>query len=274
MSKHIRWPGFHLLTVADPTVRSIEGSLADKLCLLPDQYGIYQWLYLPLVLIHLLGLLIFNLRQSRSLRALRIEPVPSPLRTDTDSNHWNQPNVWSPYTQPVPVSPRSSLPRSLRTPQSATGPTLRAASHPSTPLQSPLLTPVQYPPDEEDSIDSIDHLHYRDGYRDDEWMPQRALDRTSEEHPHFMSAPSSRPVKTQGNSWSYTFIFRGRRRRITLRLPTFPARVFRMLVNVDFHKDVERMLVSRGVLLVTATDLLSVLAPASLFWLILLWIVA
>ncbi|KIY49084.1 hypothetical protein FISHEDRAFT_42017, partial [Fistulina hepatica ATCC 64428] len=62
MAKGISRPGFQLLSINDGTPgQPLSSTLADTQCLLPDQYAIYTWFYLPFALATFFVVLFFNL---------------------------------------------------------------------------------------------------------------------------------------------------------------------------------------------------------------------
>ncbi|KAL1696336.1 hypothetical protein GGG16DRAFT_43723, partial [Schizophyllum commune] len=61
MARNIHHPGFHLLSLVDPSPGG--PSLADTACFLPDQPGLFSALYWPFVVITTLLLLFLNLRK-------------------------------------------------------------------------------------------------------------------------------------------------------------------------------------------------------------------
>ncbi|KAJ7647177.1 hypothetical protein FB45DRAFT_191286 [Roridomyces roridus] len=146
VSNHIRRPGFQLLSLIDPT--PMDHSFIDAPCLLPDPYRVYSALYTPLAFLTLLCLFVFNTYRSRRLRSI-VVPPPMSLSPHSTPGVYTPlhpgPDVWSPYTPPVPVSPRSTLPPSLRAPNGLAVPTMRAASRPGTPLGSPVAGPAVFP---------------------------------------------------------------------------------------------------------------------------------
>src|ERR1700761_8408715 len=154
MSVHIRRPGFQLVSLVDPTPTG--KSFVDAPCLLPDTSRIYNSLYIPLTLLTLVLLFVFNMSRSRRLCNVALPLILSPL-SNSGSLHPG-PNVWSPYTPPVPVSPRNKLAQSLRAANASPAPTMRA-SRPATPLGSPMLGPgivfqheVEEEEEEEDTL--------------------------------------------------------------------------------------------------------------------------
>ncbi|TFK73948.1 hypothetical protein BDN72DRAFT_813488 [Pluteus cervinus] len=273
LSRHIRRPGFQMVTLSDPSGVPSGRSFNDSLCLLPDQSRVYKWIYIPFGLLLCFGLFLLNSRRSRSFRALSIRPIPQNGAALWRSSPSGQSHsTWSPYTIRVPVSPRGTLPTTIRTPHSAsfTGPILRATPNPDPPQTSPLLTPMHYPAEEEDSVDSMDHLHYpshRDGYRDDEYEMGIGNDREVEEPQYEYSEPDVIISKPSSWAWSKSFVFRGRRRRITIRIPPFLSCILAIFDQNDNRT------ISRNVLYSTLIDLLHVFMPVMLVWALLVWLV-
>ncbi|KAJ7188118.1 hypothetical protein C8R46DRAFT_1053710 [Mycena filopes] len=272
MSNHIRRPGFQLLSLVDPTPNG--KSFMDAPCLLPDPHGIYTSLYMPLAFLTLVFLFSFNTYRSRRLRSVSLPPISlsphsnglSPLHPGAD--------VWSPYTPPLPVSPRSTLPASLRTPNAAAGPTMRAASRPDTPLASPHLGPsviFHHPEEEEeDALYPTQYALQRSGnVSDGEEWPARGDDPAPS---YFLPAPSGNSLKQpahRGLSWSWTFVFRGRRRRMTLSVPSWNS--FRELATQLGPGGDGDMVLRRGVALSTARDALGIFWPTILMWALCSW---
>lgn len=304
MARNIRHPGFQLLTLIPPPPRSAppRATLADRPCQLPDPYAVYTSLYLPLAIVSLLALLIINVMRTQHLRSsLGIAPI-STSRSSTDlaaqmsprgtpliqPSHSN--NGWSPYNTPVPVSPRSSLPQKLRTPNtSSVIPNLRAASRPGTPQGSPLLAPSTYMVDEEEDSDHLyphqyasqrhPHLH------DDDWTPGHepsASFHFGQNHhrdtpllspsPYFLPAPGLKYGARNGWAWSWTFVFRGRRRRMSIRAPQISWETVKEALRPLWHlRDTDSEFLKRGPLKSTGFDWLAIFCPAFLSWLFLLW---
>ncbi|KAJ7496142.1 hypothetical protein B0H11DRAFT_2171721 [Mycena galericulata] len=242
MSNHIRWPGLQLLSVVDPTPTG--KSFIDTPCVLPDPYSVYSSLYTPLALITLVFLFVFNISPG----------VHTPLHPG--------PDVWSPYTPPVPVSPRSALPPSLRTPNAAAGPTMRA-SRPATPLGTPLASPLLGPPglhhhhheeEEEEALYptqyAVQNGHVSDG-EGEEW-PARGNDAAQS---YFLPAPGLNAKLPSAHrwAWSWTFVFRGRRRRMTVSVPTWGS-VRELASHLAPGADADMVLRRRGVAWSTLID--------------------
>lgn len=301
MSVHIRRPGFHLLSLVDPTTRTFPGqaSFGDTACFLPDQSRIYTSFYGTLAILTFLLLFVANLRRVRSQTRWRPEPIslsPSPRSTSGRNSPMAQDSVlgsptWSPHTPGSP-SPRNSLPSTLRYPQGPTGPTLRASSRPGTPLaSSPLLSPShltfadRQEDDDEDAMHPAQYASRRDNHRhyeDEEWSD---IGRTKEEDEFELlggldRGVSSRPpisrfilapghsTKSKSLSWSRTFVLAGRRRRITLRVPGWNS-LADIRELLDFSVGSRHR---RGILWNTIIDGLNVFYPPLAVWCLIIWI--
>lgn len=277
MANHIRRPGFQLLSLVDPSTippLSNAASFSDALCLLPDQYGVYTSLYAALGVLTFLSLAIFNLKSSRHIIVPKITPISLSPRTPSPLPQQSTVTVgWSPYTPPVPVSPRSTLPPSLRMLNNAhAGPKARAASRPGTPLASPHLKPMIYSQVHEDEEEeSMFPTQYRNGHLSaEDWQANDAEDRNMGETSYFLPAPGGQRHSERKNKWewSWTFVFRGRRRRI--RLGPISLRGCGSFLS-SIGQGAEGSLNRRGVLLSTAIDLYCILWPAIVTWVILAW---
>jgi hypothetical protein len=283
LANHIHHPGFQLLSLADPSSdpSASRPSLLDTPCHLPDQYGIYFSTYGLFLAFTGIFLLILTVYKSRQLEK-RI-PHMEPLTISPNSSGQNTPSldpesaIWSPYTAPVPTSPRSALPSYLRTPNAAAGPTFRA-SRPATPLGSPLLTPMFYPPEDEDeSMYPMQYATRRDNRpreKDDEWSPEHDRISSDSQIPHFTSAPRLKHIPKQSLSWSWTFVFRGRRRRMTLAAPG-PAGLYKSIAGATSllvgKGEKNSFAAHRGVLHTAFLDGLLIIWPAAAMWVILAW---
>jgi hypothetical protein len=121
------------------------------------------------------------------------------------------------------------LPPSLRTPGLAP-PTLRASSRPATPAGSPLLAPPMFMHEEDDDHAQEDMHPSQYAMRRDrvssngDWSPGQDDDDHLSDNEEvdsergsssFFVPPSGSEYANHGD-WSWTFVFRGRRRRLTL----------------------------------------------------------
>ncbi|KAJ7045664.1 hypothetical protein C8F04DRAFT_1065636 [Mycena alexandri] len=273
MSNHIRRPGFQLLSLIDPTPSG--KSFMDAPCLLPDPHGIYTSLYMPLAFLTLIFLFIFNSYRSRRLRSLPLGSISLPPPNSGLAPLHPGADVWSPYTPTLPVSPRSTLPTSLRTPNAAAGPTMRAASRPDTPLASPLLGPPvifhhHQEEEEEDTLYPTQYAQRNGNVSDGEEWPARGDDPAPS---YFLPAASGNNLKQAAPrgwawAWSWTFVFRGRRRRMTVSVPSWNS--LREL-GAQLGGDGDMVLRRRGVAWSTARDGLGILWPTLSVWVLCAW---
>ncbi|KAJ7217908.1 hypothetical protein GGX14DRAFT_598569, partial [Mycena pura] len=273
MSVHIRRPGFQLVSLVDPTPTG--KSFVDAPCLLPDTSRIYNSLYIPLTLLTLVLLFVFNMYRSRRLCNVALPLILSPLSNSGHSLHPGS-NVWSPYTPPVPVSPRNKLPQSLRAANASPAPTMRA-SRPATPLGSPMLGPaivfqheVEEDEEEEDSLYPTQYALQRNGHigeGGEEWLTPR-----DDPSPSFFLPVSAnpKPSAAQGWSWSWTFVFRGRRRRMTISVPTWNS-MRELAEQLSPGADRDMLLRRRGVFWTTVIDALGIIWPTLLLWILFAW---
>ncbi|KAH9485010.1 hypothetical protein JR316_0001914 [Psilocybe cubensis] len=225
------------------------------------------------------------------------------------SPSWNGP--WSPFSPAMPVSPRTTLPSYLRTPHAQSGSATRlVASLPGTPAPSSpsfLTVPMPFSDKADDDFDDDTMypaqyairregtgLLFRHREDDDEWShvgqgserddhellfhgdQEAGAGTTPQLQSKFISAPdnNSRLLATKKRKyhWSYTFVFKGRRRRISIGLPSWNSLHnfldffgFENLSN--FGTGTHR---GSGVAAVLV-DILSVFWPAVVTWLIINW---
>ncbi|KAF7321819.1 Metallophos domain-containing protein [Mycena kentingensis (nom. inval.)] len=281
MSVHIERPGFQLVSLVDPTPSG--KSIADAPCLLPDTDRIYNALYVPLAVLTVILLLGFNVYRSRRLRNIPLAPIAlSPMGNGALSPH-NLP--WSPFTPPVPVSPRHGLPPTLRTPTTSNalpGPTMRA-SRPGTPTlvgssSSPMLAPAivfQPEEDEDDALYPAQYAIQRNGHIDgdhEDWPAPR-----DDPAPSFFLPAPGNPKLTLPSasspawSWSWTFVLGGRRRRMTLSAPTWSS-VRDLAGLLAPGGDSDMVLRRRGVLWATGMDVFAVLWSTVVVWVVFAWL--
>lgn len=243
-----------------------------------------------------------QLRLSPFLSPISLSPhpsrSPSPHHTRQLSGSWTP---WTPMTPSWPgeeegfprVSPRTPLPPTLRTPSaqnSFAAPTYRASSRPATPNDSPLLIPtvvIQHDDDDDDtmfpqyasrrehrsshSVSSWPSGYDEEDHEDDAAIIDEKTTAIQKEHghkrktSHFLPAPVNKPTQRKSRSYTWTFVFRERRRRITipLELPSLESvrEVATDLWNwqVTAHR-------RRGLFRDLAVDGISVAWPAILVW--------
>jgi hypothetical protein len=223
-SSHIRRPGFQLLSLIPPdSVVSPHGStFADAHCLLPDTFRIFNSIYLPALILTAIVLLYFNISPDRHRRrfctlspdsASRSRPSSPP--PGPESAIWTN---WSPRRSSGPTSPGPAvLPPSVRVPSAKEIFTFRAlSSAPGSPHDSPLLSPI--PLFHAGHEDEMDPAHYPSQHHSDHVWPSGE---DVHEAPLFLPSPSARRSERKWLSWSWSFVFRGRRRRITIAPPTW-----------------------------------------------------
>ena len=308
MSVHIRRPGFQLLSLVDPAKLASPDlkSFVDAPCLLPDQYRIYTSFYAPCILLTFLILVLLNLSRSR-FRALRknLSLAPPTTRSSSgraspsaDSGLWSA--TWPPYTPALPVSPPGTLPPHIRTPRTPHTPVgsmaMLVASQPGSPSPaSPASLVIPYSDQDEDEEDTLYPAQYavrRDSHHkreDDGWShversrEEEAYEMVSDQevvgggnnlgrqiHSEFITAPDHARHLRRRKGWSYTFMFRGRPRRITLRLPTWTAlNNFFDLFALSGSDLVPRRRKDRWMAVIL--DALSVFWPAAVVWVIINW---
>ncbi|KAJ3772913.1 hypothetical protein FB446DRAFT_734866 [Lentinula raphanica] len=277
-SRHIRRPGFQLVSLnnPDPSAR-FHQSVAHDLCLLPDQNFIYRRLYAGFAYFTTLAMALFNMRRRRELapRALL-----TPLSSHTSLPGMPSPHpslvtaAWTSYPPTSPTSPRGTLPGLIRTPNATSGTTFRAASRPGTPLLSPV--PYQHEETEDDSLYPPQYASARPRLHEEEtWSPEH-LDHLGEnENGSIMSpfnlAPTA-PHKRRPWSWTWSFVLKGRRRRITVNAPTFSWDAFKDLIALlgdGVSADIKFK--QRGLIKSTVMDVLSVAWVFALTWAIMAW---
>ncbi|KAJ7072198.1 hypothetical protein C8F01DRAFT_1243274 [Mycena amicta] len=271
MSVHIKRPGFQMLSLVDPLPSGT--SIADAPCLLPDTANIYSALYTPFALLTLILILVSNVYRSRRLRNVPLPPISlSPLSSNGHSpNQLGTAAPWSPFTPAIPISPQHQLPPSLRTPNATPGPTMRA-SRPATPLGSPMLSPqiiFQPEEDDEDALYSAQYAIQRNGHMEDEEWPAPRDDPAPS---FFLPAPGNPKLAVTSSSWSrsWTFVFRGRRRRITMSVPSWSS-VRELVTQLAPGGDSDMLLRRRGVFWATVVDTFGILWPTLLLWMIFAW---
>lgn len=327
-TRHIRYPGFQLLSIISPHSINSSASVAgidqtastfsDSLCLFPDQNVFYLSRY-PLALLSItFVILIYNYRTPRPLRLAVLPPPmhlishPSPSATGASANPYNPNYPGSPMPQSAasefsqfapfsptsplapPKSPYGALPPMMRTPTGDTlaAPHLRAMNHSSsprahTPQSSGMLSPtsmfMRRDDDDEDAEHDAEDAMYPSHYmgngddrspngngngstasssRSPSWTGSKYGKESKDSY--FLPAPLAKRSRDD-ISWSWTFVYRGRRRRMTIRWPRFLAG--------GGSSGVEQGPRGRtaDVLGGTAKDFVRVVWPALLFWLSTLW---
>jgi len=310
-SVHIRRPGFQLLSLVDANQvqEPAHSSFADRLCLLPDQGVVIGSLYGPLMLVTLLVLVYLNVKGALGrgkLNPLNLSLSPRGSGRSSPNAGQAEPTwsaiPWSPFSPNVrrSPSPRATLPLNIRTPRTPNGSTnVFVASHPgNSTLSSPVVSSFggDLESDDDDGMYPLQYAVRRDVYRDEESTPTREesmKSRHAEEgdvvfdaepssqtrnQPQFISAPGWKEGR-RGWRWSFSFVFRGRRRRITVGVPSWQSlNDLVELFGIQLPSGDNRMLTrdrprggSVGRLILT--DTVSVLWPALVTFFIINWTV-
>lgn len=273
-SKHIRRPGFQLLSLIPPdSAVSHHGStFADTHCLLPDTFRIFNSIYLPALVLTAIVLLYLNISTGRHRRRFStLSPVsasrsrPSSPSQGPESAIWAN---WSPRKSSGPTSPAVALPPSVtvRVPNAKEIFTFRALSPSASgsPLDSPLLSPI--PLFHAGHEDEMNPAHYPSQHHSDHVWPSGE---DVHEAPSFIPSPSARRSERKWPLWSWSFVFRGRRRRITIALPTWgEMKKFCASDSSDSMYRGKR----RGMLWRLGGDSMSVALPAVVTWALIGWL--
>ncbi|KNZ72877.1 hypothetical protein J132_01869 [Termitomyces sp. J132] len=212
-AKHIRYPGFQLISLINPTTDSNHDSFLDTSCSLPDQYSIYSRVYFSFFVFTMFTVFVFSLLRRLCGRISQFKPLrSSPQRsgTSTPEDPPESATTWSPYTLAAPCSPQSPLPSSLRTSTTHAIPILRV-SRSATPVDSPLLPTMYYSHeyDDEEAMYPPQYAAPREGGRrleDKSWSSEHNRINSEPPIPHFISAPGSQPTARRAWSYSWTFV--------------------------------------------------------------------
>lgn len=263
--------------------------------------------YLPCFIITLIILGVLNLRKESPKGLKKQRSLDSPTNSgrstplplvNGDEAPWSA--TWSPFSPAIPTSPRPSLPSHLRTPRLSSNPaTHLVASLPGTPVPSSpsnFLSTIPHE-DEEDAMfptqyairresDEWSHIgtsHNRDEDFEVVFDQEAAVSSIgtssssfSRPQSKFISAPSRPKVsalpKRSRWSWSYSFVVRGRRRRLTLGLPPFAAfNNLLDLVGVSAEGPLRSARRNRGGLAGMIIDVVSIFWPATMAWVVINW---
>ncbi|KAI6121423.1 Metallo-dependent phosphatase [Pisolithus sp. B1] len=219
-SRHIRWPGFQLVSLIPPIPESSSGpTIADTSCHLPDTVGIYRRIYLPSLVLTLIALLYLNLpSRSHHRRPSSLSAVSGRRPSGPESAIWS---TWSPHLPRFLKSPTDPL---LTSP-SAKDSHYHVTSQSGTPQPSPLLSPIALfsPQDEIEDLMTPTHSAHRNHEDNlaDFWITDRENGREhSDAVPAFLpQSRSSQPSRNRRWCWWLPFDLRGRRRCITIRIP-------------------------------------------------------
>lgn len=225
-SRHIRWPGFQLISLIPPIPESSSGpTIADTSCHLPDTVGIYKRIYLPSLVLTVIALLYLNLPSwSHHRRPSRLSAVSGRRPPGPESAIWS---TWTPHLPRFLKSPTDPLPINPSAKESY----YHVTSQLGTPQRSPLLSPIALfsPQDEIEDLMNSPHSARRNHEDNlaDSWITDREDGR---ENPDVVPAflPQSGPSPLSRNRrwrWWPPFDLRGRRRCITVRIPRRDSRL-------------------------------------------------
>jgi hypothetical protein len=295
-SVHIRKPGFQLLSVTSPfsPASHLPSTFADAPCFLPDQSRIYSSLYTPFALLTLLILFILNLRRARS-RSSSWRPTPiragsysSLVSARSVSGHSTPSHqMWSPTIR-MPHSAKFSRPGTPTLPESPFAYTGRASlededDDPMQPAQYAIRRDSRRQYDDHDEEwsdvgrggsgagkDSTEGSDYDFMGPDsgDGGLPPPVVAEPTPRSPRVFSQfisvpppPTTKPSKQP--AWSWSFVLAGRRRRITIRRPTYSA----LKDLVELLKGTERRRHRGNLFWATVTDAFNVWWPGMFVWL-------
>lgn len=274
-SRHIRRPGFQLLSLVHPdsAVSPHGPTFADAHCLLPDTFRIFSSIYVPALVLTAIALLYFNISPDRHhRRSSTLSPVsvsrsrPGSPPPGPESAIWSN---WSPRRSNGPTTPSTALPPSLRVSSAKEIFTFRAlssSSAPGSPLDSPLLSPI--PLFHAGHEDEMNPVHYPSQHHNDNIWPSGE---DTHEAPSFLPSPSAHRSERKWSSWSWSwsFVFRERRRRVTIALPTWGEM---MRLGASLNNDSTSRGKRRGMVWRLAGDSVSVALPAVVTWALIGWL--
>ncbi|KAL4074232.1 Metallo-dependent phosphatase-like protein [Scleroderma yunnanense] len=270
-SRHIRWPGFQLISLISPDHEgSVGPTIADTSCYLPDTKTMYKSIYLPSLVLTAVVLLYINVTpRRRHRRVSSLSLAPRPHSPGPESAVWS---AWSPRSKFL-TSPTNPLPPNLRVPSART-PSYRVTSLSCTPQSSPLLSPITLFPTEDEMDDPLSPTHYlahsdhRDG-QSEGWTTVHENEGFLGEGAAFLPPPRVQPQRTSWWSWTRSFKLKGRRRRITISVPRWDAchELFPSRGQSLLHR-------ARGLLSRFIYDAIRVAFPALIARVVLDWIIS
>ncbi|OAX44101.1 hypothetical protein K503DRAFT_839588 [Rhizopogon vinicolor AM-OR11-026] len=260
-SRHIRRPGFQLLSLIPPdSVVSPDGvSFVDAHCLLPDTFRIFSSIYLPALLLTAVALLYLNISLTRHRRRFStLSPVSVTRSRPASPPPGPESAIWTSRS----TSPTSVLPPSARVSSAKEIFTFRAlSSTPGSPHDSPLLSPI--PLFHAEHQDEMNPAQYPSQYRNDHVWPSGE---DVHDAPSFLPSPSARRSHRRW-SWSWNFMFGGRRRRMTIALPTW-GELIKLVASGNTTSRGKR----RGLVWKLVSDSVSVALPAVVTWALIGWL--
>lgn len=269
-SRHIRWPGFQLISLISPDPGGQSGpTIADTSCYLPDTRTMYKSIYLPSLVLTAVVLLYINVKTRRHHR--RISSLSSVQETRSpgpESAVWS---AWSPRPK-VLTSPTNLLPPNPRMPSSRV-PSYRVTPLSCTPQSSPLLSPITLFPAEDEMDDPLSPTHYlarRDHSSHGETWTTGHEDEGdfSGNGTAFLPPPRSQRTRSRWWSWTRSFELNGRRRRITINLLRWDT-----CRECFASRSLLPLLQGQGLMSRFASDVVRVAVPAMIARIVLQWII-
>lgn len=293
-SRHIRRPGFQLLSLVPPSSSPTGPTFADAPCHLPDTLRIFHSIYIPCFVLTALVLLYLNIGPSRHGKRFSIlSPISLTRYRRSSSPPEPESAIWTtrtPLKSRIPTSPTAPLPLSARITNTKSIPAFRASPI-STPQGSPLLSPITLFPsgDEGDAIeDYVGPSHYslrRDLHYSIGWQGEHDDDDTRERDtvhsrphprphpraapaPYFLPPPLSQHARARW-TFSWSFVFCGRRRRMTIGMPDWKA--WQSWLSASTGSTGYQRGRCRGLVWRFASDCVSVALPAVVAWSVIGW---
>lgn len=234
-AKGIRRPGFQLLTLFQPSP-ALTTTHLDMPCFLPNVHGIYYIVYLPLALVTILLLLICNIRQPRRYQTSTIDD-----ESGSDPSGGNSPLLSPLLLSPNPptsvhLNVRSPMPNSTSKFYSASHARLtpRMLSPNPSPYHSPRPSSLNISDDDYDELYPAQYATRRDDFPPvflngippefQQFQPEnRVLTPLSAKFP--APGPKQKPPsfthrRAASLNYTWSFVFRGRRRRISVPVPS------------------------------------------------------
>ncbi|KAK2463168.1 hypothetical protein APHAL10511_004823 [Amanita phalloides] len=263
MSKHIRRPGFQLLSLVNPKSTNAT-SFASSPCLLPDQERIYSTTYPALLIATFLILFIINKTRMGQIRSQLV-----PLSVSNGANGHLAPlhladDPWTPRTANSFASPRNSPLPTSRPPSFSGRTSLHTSSYHTAPHGSPPHRYLEQLDDEEAIYPTYASHPYRNHH--DDWS-LKYQDADDDVAPQRASVSGWKPVIVRKESWSWTFVFRGRRRRMALVIPSWED-LSMFCQGCEVQVGHARR---KGIIANTIIDATTVLWPALLTWVLITW---
>ena len=288
-ARGIRRPGFQLLTLFQPSP-ALTTTHLDMPCFLPNAHGIYYTVYLPLALVTVLLLLICNIRQPRRYQVSTIEDE-TVADGSAGASPLLSPLLLTPHLPTsIQINVRSPVPNSASKYYSASHAHSRLTPRMLSPLPSPLHSPRMSALDMDDDYDELYPAQYATRREDDppvflngippefqRFQPEnRALTPLSTKFPMpdpRRELPRFTHRRAASLNYTWSFVFGGRRRRLSIPILTWAHIWAWCRGSVFFVLDLVRGRRVGGANLARdmLMDCLSVFLAAGLTWSVLCW---